>query len=192
MTGGTVLSEFYFKHRYSEDLDFFSEKEFDSKKVMSTISKIGDKLNLNKIEQQNLTGQNTFYLYFTPKKFIKIDFSEFPFSHLGIFKKFNNLRISSIEDITVNKLHAITTRQRSRDYFDLYLCLKQLEWNHTDLLKNYRLKFDVILPIEQLITSYINVVQATDLPKFLDITRWKEVKTYFLHEANGLKDKILK
>ncbi|AKM83602.1 hypothetical protein A2422_01880 [Candidatus Woesebacteria bacterium RIFOXYC1_FULL_31_51] len=191
MTGGTVLSEFYFKHRYSEDLDFFSENKFDSKKVMSAISKIGDKLNLNKIEQQNLTGQNTFYLYSTPKKFVKIDFSEFPFLHLGIFKKFNNLRISSVEDIAVNKLHAITTRQRSRDYFDLYLCLKQLKWKHTDLLKNYRLKFDVILPIEQLITSYVNVVQATDLPIFLGNAKWKEVKAFFLHEANGLKGEIL-
>ena len=26
-TGGTVLAEFYLKHRFSEDLDFFSEKQ---------------------------------------------------------------------------------------------------------------------------------------------------------------------
>ena len=29
LTGGTALAVFYLKHRYSEDLDFFSEKEFD-------------------------------------------------------------------------------------------------------------------------------------------------------------------
>lgn len=28
-TGGTVLSEVFLKHRFSEDLDFFSEKEVD-------------------------------------------------------------------------------------------------------------------------------------------------------------------
>ena len=27
LTGGTALSRFYFQHRYSEDLDFFSAKE---------------------------------------------------------------------------------------------------------------------------------------------------------------------
>ena len=27
-TGGTALSEFYLQHRYSEDLDFFSENIF--------------------------------------------------------------------------------------------------------------------------------------------------------------------
>ena len=29
LTGGTALAEFYLKHRYSEDLDFFSEQEVD-------------------------------------------------------------------------------------------------------------------------------------------------------------------
>lgn len=30
LTGGTALAEFYLKHRFSEDLDFFSEQEFDA------------------------------------------------------------------------------------------------------------------------------------------------------------------
>jgi len=30
LTGGTALAAFYLAHRYSEDLDFFSEKEFDA------------------------------------------------------------------------------------------------------------------------------------------------------------------
>ncbi len=29
LTGGTPLAAFYLRHRYSEDLDFFSETEFD-------------------------------------------------------------------------------------------------------------------------------------------------------------------
>ena len=93
MTGGTVLSEFYFKHRLSEDFDFFSDNKFDSKKVIYSISKMGDLLKLKKVEHQNLTGQDTFYLYFDNKNFVKIDFSEFPFPHLGKFKKFNRLSI---------------------------------------------------------------------------------------------------
>ncbi len=28
-TGGTALSQFYLHHRYSEDLDFFSQTEFN-------------------------------------------------------------------------------------------------------------------------------------------------------------------
>ena len=29
LTGGTALAAFYLQHRYSEDLDFFSDQEFD-------------------------------------------------------------------------------------------------------------------------------------------------------------------
>jgi len=33
-TGGTVLSEFYLQHRYSDNLDFFSENKFDFNLVL--------------------------------------------------------------------------------------------------------------------------------------------------------------
>ena len=36
-TGGTALSAFYLQHRYSEDLDFFSEETFDTQIVESFI-----------------------------------------------------------------------------------------------------------------------------------------------------------
>ena len=191
MTGGTALSEFYFHHRFSEDFDFFTENELDSKKVISCISKIGDQLKLKKMEHQNLTGQDTFYLYFDSEKFVKIDFSEFPFPHLGKFKKYNKLNISSMEDIAANKIHAITTRKRSRDYLDLYLCINQLKWTYRDLIKNYRLKFDVVLPVEQLATSFVNVVDAKDSPIFLGENNWEEVKSFFLNQAKELKNLLL-
>ena len=33
LTGGTALAEYYLQHRLSEDLDFFSEGEFDLQAV---------------------------------------------------------------------------------------------------------------------------------------------------------------
>ena len=33
LTGGTALAEFYLHHRYSEDLDFFSENEVDARGI---------------------------------------------------------------------------------------------------------------------------------------------------------------
>ena len=32
LTGGTALSRFYLNHRYSEDLDFFTNRDTDFKK----------------------------------------------------------------------------------------------------------------------------------------------------------------
>lgn len=192
LTGGTALSYFYFKHRFSEDLDFFSENEFNSKLLLSVVSEIGKKLKANKIEQQTLSGQETFYYYFSDDSKVKVDFAYFPFAPLGEFIKLNNLKVTSVEDIAINKVHAITTRKRSRDYFDLYLCIKKLEWEVSDIRKNYQLKFEMNLPVEQLATSYLNVMDAEDLPKFLGNQNFDEVKEFFQKEADKLKKDILR
>lgn len=192
LTGGTTLSEFYFKHRLSEDLDLFSEKDYDSKKVIIWIKKTAADLEIQKLEQQKLTGQDIFYLYFRKSNFVKIDFSYFPFPHLGEFTKYKNLKIASIEDIAVNKIQAIITRKRSRDYLDLYLCSKHLRWTPKDMQKSYRLKFDTYISYEQLATSFTNIVDSSDLPKFLENTPWSEVKKYFLSQVANLKNKVIK
>lgn len=192
LTGGTALAEFYFQHRLSEDLDFFSESEVNSRKLLVTVSKISKAIKVSKLERQTLTGQEVFYFHFDEKDLLKIDFSYFPFQHLGQFKKFNNLRISSIEDITVNKIHAITSRKRARDYIDLYYCINRLKWKASDIKKNYKLKFDVDLSYEQLATSFTNVVDATDMPTLVKTISWDEVQKYFLGLAKDLKTELMK
>ena len=37
LAGGTCLSEFYLRHQYSEDLDFFSEKEINITSITSLL-----------------------------------------------------------------------------------------------------------------------------------------------------------
>jgi len=192
LTGGTALSYFYLEHRFSEDLDFFSGEEFNSKILFSAISKIGDVVKPLKIEQQSLNQQEVFYFYFDKKNFVKLDFAYFPFETLGQFIKFNDLRVTSVEDIAINKLQAITTRKRSRDYFDLYLLMKRLDWDFKILRKNYKLKFGVDLPLEQIATTFVNVQDAEDLPIFLGDQNFEEVQTFFLMQADKLKKNIIK
>ncbi len=191
-TGGTALSEYYFHHRLSEDLDFFSTTEFNPHQLLIGFKKVQSTTKLSKIEQQNGNGQVTFYLY-QPKKRspLRLDFAFFPFDHLGKFKKDQTLRVSSLEDIAVNKVHAISSRTRSRDYLDLMFCLKKLAWNPKDIMKNYRLKFDIVLPPESLATSLTNVTQASDLPIFLGKTPWIEVEKYFLTLAKSLSSSLI-
>lgn len=192
LTGGTALSEFYFKHRFSEDFDLFSETEFYSKKIITWTNNVKNALNFSKVEQQTLSGQETFFFHSSASDSVKVDFAYFPFSHLGTFKKYNMLNISSVEDICINKIHAITTRKRARDYLDLFFCIPHLNWNTEDILKNYRLKFDVSLPPEQLATSFTNVLDAQDEPRFLGDVDWRKVEEYFLSLAKELKGKLVK
>lgn len=46
-TGGTALSSIYLNHRLSEDLDFFSEKEFDTLPILNLVTGWGKKHNFN-------------------------------------------------------------------------------------------------------------------------------------------------
>ena len=191
-TGGTALSHYYFQHRFSEDLDFFCESEFDQLQVLSWIKIISPDLKIREIEQQVLNGQLTLFLYrIGEKKPLKLDFAYFPFPHMGKFELLGKLRVSSLEDITVNKIQAITTRSRSRDYFDLKLCLEKLGWSDEIVRQKYRIKFEVSLPPESLATAYTNVQIAKDLPLFLGEVNWSGVEEYFLNRALGLKNLIL-
>lgn len=191
-TGGTALSHYYFQHRISEDLDFFSPTEFDSNILLIWLKKLQNKIKISKIEQQNGNGQVTFYLYKAQSKSpLKLDFAFFPFEHLGNFTHDQSLRISSVEDVAINKIHAISFRARSRDYLDLMFCLKKLGWNSKDIMQNYRLKFDIVLPPESLATSFTNVTQASDLPIFLGKISWDKVEKYFLSLATSLSSSLL-
>ena len=193
LTGGTALSEFYFHHRFSEDFDLFAVDTFDPKAIMTWLKFAKKATGYTKVEQQAQDNQITLFLYkTTAEQPVKIDFAYFPFEHLGIFKKLGGLNISSVEDVTVNKLQAISTRARSRDYYDLMLCLEHLKWDSKTLVKNYRLKYDVFLPPESLTTAYTSVQQATDLPIFLGKVDWTTVIDYFLSLARKEKSLILK
>ncbi len=52
LTGGTALAAFYLQHRYSEDLDFFSEKEFDILNLNIFFNQIKKDLQIKSIDFQ--------------------------------------------------------------------------------------------------------------------------------------------
>ena len=52
LSGGTALAGFYLKHRYSEDLDFFTDQEFDSQNIFVFFKGLQSKLGLKKIDYQ--------------------------------------------------------------------------------------------------------------------------------------------
>lgn len=50
LTGGTALSQFYLSHRYSEDIDLFSEKkEVNHSLIDSFLKNVSAKLKVKKI-----------------------------------------------------------------------------------------------------------------------------------------------
>src|SRR3989338_2214922 len=79
LTGGTALSEFYLNHRFSEDLDFFSEKEFDPQAIFVILKSIQAKIGIKKIAAEQSFNRNLFFLYLKDGDIVKIEFTFFPF-----------------------------------------------------------------------------------------------------------------
>lgn len=190
LTGGTALSEFYLKHRLSEDLDFFSEHEISPNEIASWVKSTSERLN-TKVSIETLRGQLTYYFSFG-NEIVRVDFAYFPFPVLGTYLKYKQLKVASLEDIAVNKLQAILTRSRGRDYFDLYEMFERGKLKTAEQLrKNYQLKFDVFIPDEQLAKRFAAVLDTQDQPKFIKKTDWKMVEKFFLSEAKKMESKII-
>lgn len=184
LTGGTALMAFYTGHRFSEDLDFFTESPIDEIAITSWVKKTKKALSADATFQR-LRGQFIYYFHF-PKDTVKIDFAYFPFPHAGTFKKFKSLRVANIEDIGINKLQAITSRTRGRDYVDLYEILHQPNISLSILLKLYQIKFDTSISIETLAKQFQSVIEASDQPMFLGTRNWKEIEEFFLNESKKI------
>lgn len=192
LTGGTALAEYYLQHRLSEDLDFFSETEFNPADVYGWWQGQAKKLGIKKIKAETSFNRNLFFLTLADGDMIKTEFTYFPFTRLEKLKKQNGLQIDSLLDIAVNKLFTIYQRSRARDYIDLYLLCQQEKFKIKDLIKLARLKFDWHIDYLQLGSQFLSARQATDLPRMLIDLQEKIWQEFFIKEAEKLKDEVLK
>jgi predicted nucleotidyltransferase component of viral defense system len=138
LTGGTALS-FYFKHRFSEDLDFFSQnyKKEESEEIMNFISKLaGFKFKLDaEQDDPKLIPMKVYFLELKRECVLKIDFVQ---DFVKNIKRIKN-GLHSLEDIYYRKISAgigmvkkedltgriiHAGRQSAKDLFDLYYLSK--------------------------------------------------------------------
>ena len=192
LTGGTALAEFYLKHRLSEDLDFFSEKEFDPIFVSSVLKKIKDKAGVKKVNFEQSFNRNLFFLELGNET-IKTEFTYFPFGRIESKNKFGNLYIDSLIDIAVNKIFTIYQKPRSRDFIDLYcILMKEKSWSFDDLIKKAQVKFDTYIDPIQLSSQFVKSEVLKDYPNMIQKINEKEWQSFFMKEAKRLAESKIK
>lgn len=191
LTGGTALAVFYLHHRYSEDLDFFSEKEFDLLEINVFLKSIRQKLGISKIDFQQSFNRNLFFLH-TKRDILKIEFTYFPFPRIEIGAREFGIRIDSLLDIATNKLFSIYQRTQARDYIDLYCILRKKHYTIQGLLRKAKEKFEWYIDPLQLGTQFVKAQDAEDFPRMIAKVSPKELQSFFLTEAKKLKKDILK
>lgn len=193
LTGGTALAEFYLHHRLSEDLDFFSEYEFDPQSISVFLKKIKNEAKIKKIEYQQSFNRNLFFLDLMDGDKIKMEFTYFPFFRIEKKEKIGGLFVDSVLDIAVNKVFTIYQKPRIRDFIDLYFILKKhKELSLDDLIKKAQIKFGNYIDPIQLGSQYIKVKELKDFPKMLEKVQENVWQEFFIAEAKRLSREIIK
>jgi predicted nucleotidyltransferase component of viral defense system len=190
LTGGTALAEYYLQHRLSEDLDFFSEEEFDVQAIVIFFAKNKKALGIEKIDFQQSFNRNLIFLYLKGDV-IKTEFTYFPFPRIEKKIKRNKLFVDSLEDIAVNKLFTIYQKPRSRDFIDLYLIIKKTGYTIENLIKKTKIKFDWHIDYLQLGSQFMLAKTVKDYPRMIFKLKNEEWQEFFISQAKNFSGKII-
>lgn len=107
-SGGTALSEIYLRHRYSDDLDFFTPDKFETQSIFNFLNLLSTKYHFS-IQTQFVDPVYICNLSFKDGEILKLDFGFYPFKQLRTTEKYLALRVDSLVDLAVNKVLTIFT-----------------------------------------------------------------------------------
>ncbi|RDV82358.1 hypothetical protein DXX99_07915 [Ammonifex thiophilus] len=186
LAGGTGLA-LQLGHRISEDLDFFSERDFDPE---ATAHKIAGILPV----QVQSVSEGTLHLICNKTR---VSLLHYPYKVVFPFLCFEGCPVADYRDIAAMKLFAVGQRGFRKDFVDLYfsLCkslsldeLKQIidrkcvnvRYNWVHLVRSLGYFADAEKdPMPELVTPHG--------PRKMTLEEWEEVKRFFL----GLQEKAL-
>lgn len=199
LTGGTALS-FYFNHRFSEDLDFFSQnyKKEDPNRIMNLIFKVsGFKFKLEaEQDDPKLIPMKVYFLELKRGCVLKIDFVQ------DFQKNINRIKngLHSLPDIYCRKISAgigmvrrqddtgrviHAGRQSVKDVFDIYYLSK-----HHKPLSEFFFEYFSYDKAESLIAWYRGFNRRDLKVELLDLVLKVDAAEVIKHLDDELLNKI--
>ena len=166
LSGGTALS-LQLGHRESEDLDFFSETDFETLIIEQELEKVG------KLESRE-TFKNTLNCVL---RGVKLQFLGYPYPLLEPFVGFEELRLSSVIDIACTKLQTIGARGSKKDFIDLYIIFETYTLQELlDLMKRKYVNTDFSLTHILKSLIYFEDAELEPMPRLHKDIEWEDVK----------------
>jgi len=178
LAGGTALA-LQLGHRVSVDLDFFSEKEIDTKLLIRDLKNFSFEFH---VQNENL---GTLDLVIND---VKVSFLEYKYPLLEDFVEFENVRMASILDIACMKVTAISSRGSKKDFYDIWMILEK--YSLADIFKAIEKKYEgVNYSTMHLLKSltYFQDAQDDPDPVLLVDTDWNKVKEDIVKKVGGEK-----
>jgi len=176
-TGGTALSEVYLQHRVSEDLDLFTEKEFETQKVLEITGTLAreKKFTINPRWSEPVM---IYILKYADGEVLKVDFAKYPYARLEESqKKIVGITVDSLLDIAVNKLLSMTQRMEVKDFVDMYFLLKRFSF--WDLVRGVEVKFKVEVDPFLFAVDVLGVESFDHMPKMLRPLSLDKLKKFY-------------
>lgn len=179
LTGGTALSVFYLQHRYSDDLDFFTEVPEAIKQVMPSLKGVQQDLSLSieprrtfetftEIIVRDKEGETTI-LHFaqdSPYRFMPT-----------IYNKDYKISIDNSLDISCNKFSALFDRHDMKDFADIYFINKEIM--KFEEVYSYAKKKHIGLDEYWLSQALRYINDLTVLPRMIKPVTLNELRDFF-------------
>jgi Nucleotidyl transferase AbiEii toxin, Type IV TA system len=163
LTGGTVVSRFYLHHRYSDDLDLFSNQHTEFEKEIDRVTQ-----HLKKSFEIDLQVKEEAYGRAFVKEgdvLLKIDFVNDVGFHAGeILQTPLYSRTDDWRNILSNKITALS-REEGKDIADIVFLCKRCSFNWQDIINDAKNK-----------DSWIDEVNASRLIHDFKMEKVKAVK----------------
>jgi len=170
LAGGTGLA-LQIKHRFSIDLDFFTEKDID-------IDSLKDKLNELGVITVEKEAKNTLNGTFNGTE---IMFLKYAYPLLFPLQESEGITIADIRDIGCMKISAVSSRGSKKDFIDLFFICKNV-LSLEELLELFKKKYkDINYNMVHIRKSlvYFENAEKDPIPKMLIPANWVEVKSFF-------------
>jgi predicted nucleotidyltransferase component of viral defense system len=191
LTGGTALSYYYLKHRFSEDLDFFTEEPGSVRIVKDIVIAMAEKMDLNYEISRNF---ETFCECFvsTKSERIKLHFAQdTPFRLKPILlDPVLDFHYDNELDIACNKFSALFDRHDIKDFVDVYFLSKEFmnfEKLHVRANEKHVGMDDYWLAVS---LDYINTLEK--LPRMIKPVTIEELRQFYYEKIKFLMKRIKK
>jgi hypothetical protein len=183
--GGAALAACYLHHRRSQDLDFFLNREVGPEEV-APLSKVLESTS-TKVEVEVIAPRTSLVLVRRNGYVGRLDFAYYPFAPVGRRIRWRGLTVESLEDMTVNKLQAVLSRNQPRDFVDLYFLLREGPLRDLGILLGLvRAKFEVGPHPLGLAARLLLAREIQELPRMLRRVSLGELVAFFENHARKL------
>ena len=168
LTGGTALGRFYLNHRFSEDLDFFTNQNNKFHSLIKTIETIlVNKFSV--LKHQNIVYDDFVRFYVEDdENVLKIEFVNDIAYRVGVPNPYIHGLIDTPLNILTNKLTAIIGRDEPKDVFDIYALAQNYSFNWLDVFNETKNK------------ALINEIDVEQRIKSFPVTLFHKVDWYIL------------